>query len=330
MMRTILLITILTGCVETSPTLMPQSKEPDPGQPGSTEVLPIPDPVVECDPVAVDGCDQDTACVFTPEQNRAACERLDAELALEEPCNPGTFECGAGMTCTALPRDEETTCYAVCDPATNTGCENLPGSSPTYTCMQLEGLAYGVCAGAGIECNPNDDPCDDDEACSMKAGRLVCIPAGEAKIGDDCSREPCEKGAVCVNMTGAPYPTCFQPCDTSAGICPTVGDVCTGLEGHAFGVCQRSEAACDPLATPTTCPEGQTCSMDGLDVKCQPIGPTPIGGDCTAEPCSAGNVCAKLLGGPQTCLEPCDLDLPTCSDPSLECSSIGLGFGLCL
>lgn len=324
-MKRLLLLSLSVACVDAKPTLGPAIQQPtttEPGEPGSV----TPPAEIECDPVANIGCEGARSCTYTPELNKASCAVLSAELEVEEPCNPGLFECGASLACTALPKDEESTCYAVCDPATRVGCENVPGGSPTYTCMQLDGLAYGVCVGSGIECNPNADPCDDDETCSLLGGRAVCVPSGEAVLGGDCSRERCAKGAVCVNMAGDRYPRCYAPCDTSAGFCGAE-EVCTGLVGQAFGVCQASVTRCDPLVN--ECPEGLTCSMDGTHVSCREIGPVQIGDDCSVEGCARGGVCAKMLGESPRCFEACDLDLPTCGDPSLECSSVGLSFGLC-
>jgi hypothetical protein len=322
-----LAMVLALACKDVDPVLTPRTTETR-GEDRPGERM-TPDPILECDALAPASCGEGS-CVFTVEENRAACHVLEAQVGHADPCNPGLFECAAGLTCTALPRDDESTCHAVCDPSASGGCEGLTGEHPNYVCVGLEGLAYGVCTGVGIDCNPNADPCDDDEACSIVGGRAVCTAAGESKVGEDCTIEPCERGTVCVNMTGETYPKCYRPCEASAGICGTSAEVCTALEGQAFGICQAFDARCSPIAAASGCPDGETCSMSGLSVECRPVGATPIGGDCSAEPCGAGAVCARLAGDVPRCFEPCDLDLPTCSDPIMECSSIGLGFGLCV
>jgi hypothetical protein len=286
--------------------------------------------MLECGPLDNSGCDGNTSCVWDTKDNSSMCQALDVRLGIEESCSAGLFECDHGLTCAALPKDEGASCYRVCDPeATELDtCAGLPGSSPNYMCMPLRGLAYGVCVGAGIQCDPNQDPCGDDEACSIRGGEAVCIPAGATPLLGDCSYEPCVKGSVCVNFQDRPFPTCMRPCDTAIGTCVEDDEVYTGLEGFNFGVCQQSTATCNPLTD--DCGSDKTCSMERTDVKCVDTGPTQLGGDCSADPCAEGGVCVKILDQPPTCLEPCDLAFPECGTAGFECSAIGLDFGVCL
>ncbi len=317
------------ACIDTTPT-NPSAVGDDPAQDDPMmrmEEMEMP-PVFECEPLDNAGCVDQQSCVWEPKDNSAVCRSLEINLQIEEPCNPGSFECGDGLTCAALPKDDGASCYRVCDPEQEDACAGLPGSSPNYMCMGLRGYDYGVCVGAGIQCDPNQDPCGDDEACSIRAGEAVCIPSGSTGVGGDCSYELCEKGLVCANLADRPWPTCLAPCDVAIGTCAESGDVCTGLEGFNFGVCQASMASCNPLVD--DCGSDRTCSIDGTDVRCVTTGPTAIGGDCTNDPCAEGGVCVKIVDRTPTCMEPCDLTFPECSTAGFECSSIGLGFGVCL
>lgn len=324
MKKLLALALFATACIDTTPTN--PSLEPDPVEPDPMEQM-MP-PVFECEPFDDAGCTDQQSCVWETKDNSTTCERLEIRLGVEESCSPGLAECDHGLTCAALPKDDGASCYRVCDPAAEDTCTGLPGSSPNYACMELRGLSYGVCVGAGIQCDPNQDPCGDDEGCSLRGGEAVCIPAGTTPLGGDCSYEPCVKGALCANLDDRPWPTCMPPCDTAIGTCSESDQVCTGLEGFNFGVCQTTAATCNPLVD--DCGSDRTCSLDGPNVKCVPTGGTALGGDCSTDPCAEGGVCVKLVDRPPTCLEPCDLGFPECGTPGFECSSIGLDFGVCI
>ncbi len=323
------LFLLLAACIDTTPT-NPSAVGEDPmnEDPMMTMEEEMTPPIFECEPLDDSGCVDQQSCVWDTKDNSAVCRTLEINLGIEEACSPGSFECSNGMTCAALPKDEGASCYRVCDPTDEAACAGLPGSSPNYMCMGLRGYDYGVCVGAGVQCDPNQDPCGDDEACSIRGGQPVCIPAGETEVGGDCSYELCAKGLVCANLADRPFPTCLSPCDTAIGTCAEDNEVCTGLEGFNFGVCQISMASCNPLVD--DCGSDRTCSISGTNVRCVATGPVAIGGDCTNDTCAEGGVCVKIVDRVPTCMEPCDLTFPECTTAGFECSSIGLDFGVCL
>ncbi len=296
---------------------------------------------IACNPVQNAGCDATAgeACIYDAAKDTAQCGRLSTRLAHEEPCSALHNSCDRNLSCTALPKDHESRCYRVCDSDTGTGCENLPGTSPNYICMGLADRSYGVCVGTGVHCDPNEDPCADTEVCSLLAGETVCVPAGAAAIGESCSTEECTKGALCANLADLDGPRCFLPCDTQDGICPNPDEVCTGVEDQRFGICQKTQAACSPLAqSEQRCPAGQVCSLNRTDASCTAAGTAEVGAVCEmgaacAAPGSGDNgaVCARLFGEASArCYESCDLAFPTCTNPGTGCSDIGLTFGICI
>lgn len=319
----------------------PDTPDPDAGT--STSTVPA-GPVtgnIECNPVQNVGCDttRGEACVYDPAKDEALCGPLGLRLDHEEPCSPLENVCDRNLTCTALPQDHETSCYRVCDPQTGLGCENLPGASPNYLCMPLMGRTFGVCVGTGVRCDPNEDPCAESEVCSIRGGEAVCLPAGAAQLGESCEVEQCAKGGVCMKLNDVDEALCYLPCDTEEGICPNPDEVCTGIDDQRFGICQKTQASCSPLAgAQDACPSGEICSLDRTDPVCVRPGAVLVGEPCDAETqCAApgpggnGAVCARLLGEDSAvCYESCDLSFPACSNPGTGCSDIGLGFGICI
>lgn len=336
---TLALALLATACVETYES-RPDAGTPDAGTVTSTIPMGPLEGRIECNPVQNAGCPaQGEACVYDPAKDNAVCGALTLRLQHEEPCSPLDNVCDRNMTCTALPQDHETTCYRVCDPQNGTGCENLPGESPNYLCMPLMGRTYGVCVGTGVRCDPNEDPCGDEEVCSMRGGEAVCLPEGAAQIGESCELEQCSKGNICMKLSDIDRPTCFLPCDTEEGICPNPNEVCTGIDGQRFGICQPTAPSCSPLVgAEDRCPDGQICSLARTDPTCMAPGPAAVGEACgpevscqAAAPSLNGSVCARLLGEDSAkCYESCDLSAPLCSNPGTGCSDIGLGFGICI
>jgi len=334
------LLLLATACVQ------PYQGSSDAGSPDSgtvTSTVPA-GPLerrLECNPVQNAGCDAASgeACIYDPAKDNALCGALSTRLAHEEPCSPLQNACDRNMTCTALPRDHESQCYHVCDPQNGTGCENLPGTSPNYICTRLTDRTFGVCVGTGVACDPNEDPCAESEVCTLLGGQTVCLPAGAAQIGESCLTEQCVKGTLCAKLADQAEPQCFLPCDTEEAICSNPDEVCTGIDDQRFGICQKTTAACSPIAgADNACPAGQICSLQRTDPVCMAPGNVAIGEACDADqacvgpaPGDNGAVCARLLGEDSAqCYESCDLSFPACTNPGTGCSDIGLGFGICI
>lgn len=283
-----------------------------------------------CDPVRKAGCDASEICVWSVHDDGTSCAPPLSTLGLGDPCNADQASCAAGFTCTALRDDPGTRCYAVCDPVEGTGCEAHDTPDRKFACLPLADLSYGLCAMVGNTCDPlQPRACDDQESCTLFGGQTACARAGEVQKEGVCDDAACAPGLLCIKLEDRRFPVCLSPCDTGSPTCPGGSEVCTALEGLAFGVCQTSVVECSPLED--RCPADQVCSILGTNVACAAAGPAVIGSDCTDRGCGRGGVCAQLRGeAGATCREPCDLRVPRCSSPTAECHDIGLsGFGVC-
>lgn len=316
-----------TACVPG--TTPPRATPPDAGA-GVADAGPVGPTGPSCDPVAGTGCEVEagTTCVWDPDTDRAACQVLTSHLLHRDPCYPDEPSCGAGLTCTALRNDETTTCYQVCDPESGQGCEALGSGLQHFVCSALEGLSQGVCLVAGSTCDPLLDSCGAGEVCGFRGGQTTCLAAGEVPLGGDCSVNGCAPGGLCLKLTDRARAECFAPCDPGQPRCPGGDAVCSAIDGHPFGVCQKSEQACTPMAD--SCVGGTICGVVGAGTSCVAPGPKAIGEACDHAACAQGGVCLRLGDEPTPlCRQPCDLGLPRCSGATSECYDVGLTFGVC-
>ncbi|MBK8012596.1 MAG: hypothetical protein IPK13_14695 [Deltaproteobacteria bacterium] len=288
--------------------------------------------VSDCDPVNDTGCQDGERCVWSVTDDSTTCHvRPPLETEPGDPCSVDEISCGEGQVCTALGAEEGTRCYALCDAASDFTCPTHPNISQAYVCMPLVDLSYGLCVLTGSQCDVlNPSTCDSDETCSVFGGVTSCVPAGDLSAGEDCSTASCASGLSCIKLSDRPTPVCLSPCDANTRECPNAEDVCVGLEGFSFGLCQSIVPECSPLLAPDTCGPTRACGMRGRFVSCLEPGLAPIGADCTSENCAAGGLCVRFLGERNAaCREPCDLQEALCQDPSEACQDIGLDFGVC-
>lgn len=100
---------------------------------------------------------------------------------------------------------------------------------------------------------------------------------------------------------------------------------------------------CDPLASPTGCPLGQSCfpfvsyptgpcEVERFGTLCMPAGPGTQGESCTTDGCAADHICVSTGRGTQ-CVRLCSFaaGAPSVCAPGLLCLPIDIeGFGGCL
>jgi hypothetical protein len=284
-----------------------------------------------CNPFDGSGCTGDNVCVWVVNTDQAQCRSVGAAPKThEQVCSTALLDCAAGYSCLSLEGDADPICRKVCDTAGGANnCSAVTGASMSYSCTGLQGKTYGVCVGSGAsgtDCVPFDDMCPAAETCTYSGQSTTCQPSGTAARGASCMASNCVKGSICLDVgDGA---TCFEPCDPMAqNACATAGDLCLGLNGVDFGICQTPMAGCDPLND--MCAAGQVCTFDAPDLTCAPEGTTPIGGNCANQACARGGLCIFLQGQANPiCYEPCDPQMPMCS--AGQCGDIGLAFGLCV
>lgn len=296
---------------------------PDAGPPDSG----VPGP---CNPIDGTGCaTADAFCVLQIMQDLGQCRTLPAQNGFEQPCSTQLQDCAPGLACVLFTGETGPSCRKVCYNSTGTGCEGLTGASASYQCSLLPqgSTNFAFCRGAGASCVPYADTCPAGDVCSLQNRATTCVRAGTVPIGADCSQAQCARGGICINLTGSPGPRCYAPCDPAMPACTTPNTACGALQGLSFGICRSTVPNCDPLND--TCPAGQVCSLSGLSTDCRTAGTTPIGGDCTTEPCMRGGICINVTGtaGP-ICYEPCAVMNGTCT--AGQCRDIQQPFRICI
>lgn len=206
--------------------------------------------------------------------------------------------------------------------------------------------------GVPTACNPTDGSgCPGaDQFCvlSYNMGEGACRTLPDQKtFGAVCdpALQDCAPGLACLAFQGDANPTCHQACTASGGAecnnvpdmsqtyaCVTTPDVMSAT----YGACRGNGTSCNPLDM-MPCAAGQTCSLSSANfgTSCTMAGTTQLGGTCTMSNCAEGQGMCVNLGGAQLCYEPCNLNLPNCSQAGYSCqmiTSMGMSapWGLCL
>jgi hypothetical protein len=150
------------------------------------------------------------------------------------------------------------------------------------------------------------NPCPAGEACSEVEGASICVPAGEAEIGDDC-----EDNAQCAS--GA----CVLAGETSVcvALCDDDGDCAQGARCYTTDLARvclfpiDDRAVGEACSSPTECDSGLCASQPGDDATCV----APCGEDGS---CAGGTLCAELVSGERACLRGLE-DGEVCNTPDL-------------
>lgn len=215
--------------------------------------------------------------------------RPDGDKSLGDVCGTGGIDdCVSGMVCVPY-SGTVSTCVSLC----GTG---LPCDKSYQACFDwfgATGSVAGICL--GDDCTPPDTGCSDGERCTVLAsqGHTVpaCVPAGDVPVGQDCSVNECEPGAMCVQAGSAQI--CRAFCE--AGLDCVQEDLhCvwpwTSLPD--IGLCR---AGCDPVRQ-TGCEANEGCyymDPDEGSTDCFDAGTLEEGADCGtfAEMCAPGLDC---------------------------------------
>ena len=235
-------------------------------------------------------CDPMTGCVIT--LNQAPCD--DGDL-----CTTGDHcHLGACIAGGALPCDDGNPCT---EDGCNgpTGCQFVPvdgacddGNACTDGDLCINGLCIGQPAAecedgnpctddacnplSGCTFTPNDDPCDDDDPCTVLdlcfGGACVGAGALPCDDGNPCTDDVCTPGVGCTVAFNT------DPCDDE--------DACTTQDACADGACVGT--------TPPVCDDGDACTEDSCDPSsgCLYAPITPCCGNGDVEPgesCDDGN-----------------------------------------
>ena len=247
-----------------------------------------------------DGCDPEAGCVY--EFNQVDCNDGDVCTAGDQ-CNAGEcigglpLVCDDGNACNGVETcDPEAGCAAgqalVCDDGN--ACNGAETCDPDLKCVGGQPLvcsdgnpctADSCDAQLGCIHTPSDDPCDDDNQCTVGdvCAQGKCQPGQALPCNDDdvCTTDSCQPDSGCIYVLNQ------APCD-DLDLC-TVGDHC-----H-LGACTSSSLL--------VCDDGNACTDDSCssEAGCQFV-PNQAGCDDGSD-CTDGDVCKGgwCAGSPVVC-----------------------------
>jgi hypothetical protein len=188
---------------------------------------------------------------------------------------------------------------------------------------------------SGTDCDPVCQSRCECGRCNLVGSALQCVPAGDKKTGDICSRtaDDCAPGNICIPDCKT-IGRCYRFCGTGGvgndALC--AGQPCnyTTPTGNLL-ICQPPLAPCDPVVDGNDCghPElGCYLSTSGAPV-CDCRGTGAPGGTCeTYNSCIPGYRCVQI--GTPACYKTCRLSGSDCVAPD-TCRSLGGSgaFGFC-
>ena len=273
---------------------------------------------VNCDdhnPCTTDSCDPTLGCQNVDSPDCSECPNGPSDCQDNNVCN-GVEQCVNGHCVPGTPPTCVSTdpCLtAACDPTS--GCTLTPNTnacSDGNPCTAPDICSNGSCqSGPMISCD-DGDPCTVDSCDAALGGcqhQMIpgCRPCATPQDcgGDQCNPQTC-KNNQCVSL---PSPVCddnnpctADGCDPASGCFNTPltgpqcasGDVCTGFSSCENGVCT-------PVA-PTTCDDGNPCTID-----------TCTAAGCSSTPGNEGASCTTASGAAGSCMSGSCISL-TCTD----------------
>lgn len=329
------------GCAG-DPTVCPTGTACQTFQGGAAACIPFTKGVGDassCAQKPIGGCDKGAWCIANgPGDPLAYCASL---------CK-GDADCDSGFFCQAFSATQGV-CHKYGTTAAGQSC-----AGDRWSCAK--GLFCMSAETASATCTPlcqSDSDCADLQKAIGKAAYCLkgagatgaCYPKGDAKNGDNCSKDPtvCSPGAFCVGGYDVYNPDayCQQSCTAPGTLCPPssqciaytksyAGCQVTGTKGQGESCvgaptsCKASSLCVGPAGGeicaqlckvgaspggPDACPAGTWCSGwgDGGG-SCLPAGTKPVGAACVGEPyaCAPGTFCSTWGKGPgSTCIVAC-------------------------
>ncbi|MFT5431548.1 MAG: hypothetical protein ACI9OJ_002245 [Myxococcota bacterium] len=169
----------------------------------------------------------------------------------------------------------------------------------------------------GAPCNPYcQRGCDDTGSCTIVGGSLTCSTSADKAQGDACaSSEECAHGNACFAVNGGDaqcYTFCIDDQTCTGGRQCDLNVVFDS--GSTFNFCGDVVVPCDVFDSPTTCPDGQSCTFVNSDMRCAPKPASPLS---SGTACSGINPCEDGLQCLIACTPICSLSgskQPACSD----------------
>ncbi len=191
----------------------------------------------DLNPCTDDGCNPEVGCEFVP--NQGACDDGNACTGADF-CNAGSCKPGDAVDC----NDSNPCTDDACDPqagcihsANTLPCDDGNACTLDDTCAgeacvggpALDCSDGNVCTNDG--CNPasgcfytfNQDPCDDDDPCTVtdQCAGGFCVGTGELDCDDQvvCTADSCEEGVGCKHVVTVDYQSDSNNCGECGNVC---------------------------------------------------------------------------------------------------------------
>jgi hypothetical protein len=292
--------------------------------------------IAGCGPAG--GCNEDTGI----------CEAVDGDgLGLGVACNINDDLCSRGLVCVAEDEDGNGTCRTLCDAnGAPSGCGARELCLPFETGVPANQQSPGFCF-AGDDCEPADRatcPADANGSCAAFPPISLCLPAGEAALGEACGFDADAGEQLCAAGLVCEYGRCKSLCEDGAcGEGEQCIDYAERLVGLDYAFCH---GGCDFFAQ-QGCGEGELCGFIDFDQNAEAVGDCfavedgdgTHGEACTPDEdiyfgdCDAAHVCGALTEGRDAiCNGLCDVsDQSACAGAS-ACAFgvVGDTLGLCV
>jgi len=264
----------------------------------------------------------------SPPATPRAC--TDAELATLDPCldacAPGDEPC-AQACLGSLSNQCQAAYLALAQCVAASGCAGNDVPCIVAACPAEVEAVFGSGPEPG-DCDPvTNDGCDPGQNCTFVSESAVgCATAGGAGYGEDCTSDPCTRGA-CLTFDGVDF-ECAQFCSPMNNQCPDGRPCNQAVQGSDYLFCGNLPSGCS--LWDQDCPNNQGCYVVDQQgsTDCAPHNNVQAGGSCSfVNDCAPGHIC---VGNPGSCAVLCNTDGSVACTTG-TCTGIGVGtIGACV
>jgi hypothetical protein len=182
-------------------------------------------------------------------------------------CDPRNDQCGRGLICQETGQDEAMNpvgrCFSTCDTLSDPpDCENNELCAPFEECAANAARCPGFCLPSD-DCEPcsAEDACGRPATCGLASPITICLPSGEAGLGEACDNAEsfCTAPNLCIGGV------CKAPCGGDAcgqnDTCAGEGEICIDVSAEHNGLnVKYCHKACS-IYEQTGCDMGEVCTI---------------------------------------------------------------------